>query len=359
MVRDRLCAILTAGSVILGCVASGQVGEGSLVSLILSGETEVAGSRPSSVWLPVVCDGQGNVYARLGNDPSRAPSTRKISPTGKETATFSIDRALGDTKHAWDAAAYILSPSGRFYLLGARSGSVDSRVAILGLDAQGRLESNFRVNARRFVPLKLGAFSDDLFLISGVIRANARGTPYQPFTGIVDRSGKVRLVRLEGDVSPSAGALERSRPDRPPDDDQASQAVQAIALGAVALSEDGTMYLSRRTPNLLVYEIRRDGHVMRRMQLPSPWVGFLPTAMTLAGDRVLVYLEAEPGGPGRADPAHRLALYDRGSGELLRAFEVPRQAGTMACGTRAGVTFLGPDRYNMRMVLQRGTFPPD
>jgi len=338
--------------------------------LRLSGQKPVQNRGVSFLWLPVQCDAAGNVYARLGDGPRPFPPVVKISPQGEELATFSVESAGNYNRNS--ALDYALGPGYRFYFLTGHRVEKKDQIVVLEFDPDGSLASTITLDTR-FVPLKLAAFKSGGFLVSGMSSVKTIEEPRRPFTAVVKSTGEVQEIKLSGDVSPPEAPAESPGPPgtegtAPPKEippavvNWARGAQQLlmheIGLGEAVGAEDGNVYLFRLSQTPFVYVIQPGGEVLKRLELKIPWPGYEAVNFGVAGGRIVLdtLIPAAQRAPGKQADSRRLALYNAESGEFLYGYEVPEEAGAMACFAPSGLTFLATDKINAHMVLQFAPF---
>lgn len=235
---------------------------------------EVQGVRGGSIFYPIRCDQEGNIYFESALPPAAKPqSILKISQEGKRLAEFSLQAVPGFDAGEW--YGFNVGLRGELYLVAARQNQEkEAEFGIIEFSPEGRFRSATPIE-ERFRPRQVAAFLSGEFLISGIqeVRAEGEGAKRIPYTVIVDRSGRsVAKVSLPEDVDlnqkpSSTKTAGQSVP--------AADPISAIDLGNAVAGADGNIYLVRHGPSPKVYVISPAGAVLRNFQVDTPVDGAL------------------------------------------------------------------------------------
>jgi len=338
--------------------------------LRLHGQTPLENRGIAPLWLPARCDAAGDVFVRFMDGGKPFPPVVKFSRSGEKLATFSVE-AVGPYERE-TSLDFAVDPGGGFYFVAGRRVEGKYQHVILQFNDDGSLDSTILLDTL-FSPLRMAAFKSGEFLVTGMTKSKTIKDIEHPFTAIVKSTGEVHEIKLNGDVSPPEPATGPASPtgaEGAPAPKDGLTAVQRswqaadqflmhdIGLGEAVGAEDGNVYLFRLTESPLVYVIQPNGEVLRKLELKVPWPGYGAVNFGVSGGRII--LGTQTGaveGPGQKPAgSRRLALYNAETGEFLYAYEIPEQAGALACFAPSGVTFLAADRVNQQEVLQFAPF---
>ncbi|MGA8737050.1 MAG: hypothetical protein WB558_24255 [Terriglobales bacterium] len=235
----------------------------------------------------VVCDANGNVYARkydvsvYGSAFERAP-VQEIGADGRLSVSFGVPDALPDAS----VSDFFVASDGRVYLLAsAREAEPPGYGAyVLRFAANGALESKIRVDTEeRFSPVHIGVFKSGEILITG----RQGKMNYAPFTGVFSSTGGLIKTIFE----PEDEDL-RLRAQAGDEDVLAHSNFgnEAVDLGSVAAGSDGNMYVMRRTSPALIYVISSRGSMVRKLHVSADDPAMFPRALEpFAGGLVVMF----------------------------------------------------------------------
>jgi hypothetical protein len=321
-----------------------------MLTLRVKREFPVRGLTGAPMWLPVRCDLDGNLYAKL--DPTLAgdpwgPVT-KITKDGQPAATFSVEAVPGFQKQ--HVGGWTVGLRGEVYFIVGRDVGDEHRLFILEFRPDGSHAATIELD-QLFMPLLLVALPDGSFLATGMtvkLNRTPADPPPEPFTALVERSGRVRPLHLLDDVQrPASGNAEEGKPLGP------DPVMAAVTGGEAIVSEEGFIYLFRRGEEPFAFVLDYSGHIERRLRLKPPRSGYRLITTKVAGGRVAALFEIEKKAESRNDSPRRiLSLYDAQTGERIADYLVPRElSGAFACYTPEAFLFLGPKEQE-RLMLQ-------
>lgn len=325
-----------------------------LLTLRVKREFPVRGLTGAPMWLPVRCDLDGNLYAKL--DPTLAgdpwgPVT-KITKDGQPAATFSVEAVPGFQKQ--HVGGWTVGLRGEVYFIVGKNVGGEHRLFILEFRSDGSHASTIELD-QLFMPLLLVALPDGSFLVTGMSGKSNRtpsDSPPEPFTALVERSGRVRPLHLLDDVQrPASGNAEEGKPLGP------DPVIAAVAGGEAVVSEEGLIYLFRRADEPLGFVLDYNGHLERQLRLKPPRPGYRLITAKVAGGKVAALFEIDwkKAEPRNDSPRRILSLYDAQSGERIADYLVPRElAGALACYTPGAFLFLGSKGQERLMLQEAG-----
>jgi len=269
-------------------VRTSQAQDVPKLQLKIKGQIPVSGGLAALFLDPVRCDAKGNVYLRIveGTDAYASPVT-KISREGKVAAVFSSTAVSGFEKS--QLISFAVGLRGEVYGLVLRLVSGQREIDVLTFADDGTFRFATKLEPV-FTPIHLAVFQTGDFLVSGWKpipnpappapgpspvapsysspggagqRTPRTPPPVEPFTAVVDRSGRVlKEITLdqEGASSDPAGSS-RTR---------GFPSVE-IALGEAAPGDDGNIYLMfRKATAPQVYVISAAGIVVRSFKVAPP-----------------------------------------------------------------------------------------
>ncbi len=213
--------------------------------------------------MPVKCDDKGNIYFR-GSTTERSSkeatrTVKKLDREGNVKATFKLDSVPEGGKLS--AGEFALDSQGNVYFLTNDS----DRLYLVKFNRDGNYESKTKLS-EVFSVGPFAVFGSGDFLISGVelpSKEDPRGA--RPITGIFDSSGKlVRKVALPDDEKVRASAEAGEGEDR-----TAAYGNLAVSLGVALPSEEGNVYLLRRSTPAIVYLLSPKGEVVRKFAVSA------------------------------------------------------------------------------------------
>ncbi len=258
------------------------------LQLKLKEQIPVSGASAAMFLDPVRYDAKGNVYLRIveGTDAYASPVT-KISREGKVAAVFSSTAVSGFEKS--QLVSFAVGLGGEVYGLVIRlvSGQREIDVVTFGDDGTFRFATKLEPV---FTPIRFAVFQTGDFFVSGwksmpdpapptpgpppaappssspagAGQRTARTPPrVEPFTAVVDRSGRVlKGITLEQEVVSSDAAATSHTKGIPSAE---------IDLGEAALGDDGNIYLMlRKAAAPQVYVISAAGVVVRSFKVAPP-----------------------------------------------------------------------------------------
>lgn len=218
----------------------------------------------------VMCDAEGNIYARLLTATVskermgvfRLP-IEEITPEGRLAKTFRIaDSSAVDIagKHIFvssDGIVYqmAITPQGIYAIEFANDGSVKREV---------KLEADLP----SVQPWDLAVFKAGGYLLTG---ETGKGS-HTPYTAVFDADGRlVRNVYEPEDEDARRKAESGDQVYSP-----SSRGNRFVSQGAVAGGSDGNVYLLRGTSPTLVYVISPKGEVVRKLHIDAGGTDFNP-----------------------------------------------------------------------------------
>jgi hypothetical protein len=206
--------------------------------------------------LPERCDGDGNLYLRIGADERAI--IRKISPDGKRAVAIPKD-PIPDAPHP-HPGTFNVDEQGNVYQLA----SVGVQRYVFIFDSDGDLKSKVKLDPGfEWLPGFVAPFTSGALLVSGVrVHLDPGERTRKPFTGIFSADGTLRKeVTLPDDdklhklaesgderlISPSSSVNNR-----------------AFSFGSAETAPDGNVYVMRAVDPPLIYGISPGGEVVKK-----------------------------------------------------------------------------------------------
>lgn len=326
-------ALLLTGALAFGAFASAQVKAHlpppsqygvPVTELKLSSERQL--TMPDLDWYgSPQCDVNGAAYVHAAANFSDGIVV-KLDVT-KDDATVYQWR---DRPAEMPFMAFSVGPSGEVWMLG----QTKEAHWVVGFNSDGREAARSRIDLpAQFWPLRFAVFSDGSFLLSGFYNDkapdNLAGTP---FTGIFDRSGRLRyqLPDKTEKVSPSEA---RRKPE------------EASAIVGI----DNNIYLLRPGK---IQAISPLGELIREVPFSKPDPKAVATQMWLAGGRVAIEI-LMPLGDGRFTPA--FLVLDQVTGMPIGTYKTTAGLGYLLCFSGSSFTF--EKARQGRLVLGKANLP--
>jgi len=245
------------------------------LTLQLEREIPVPGQGAAATVHPIKCDARGNIYVRFHGVRYFSAPVVKISPDGERKAVFATEKVPG-----WDGADiydFDVGTDGQVYLLAARP-TKDRKIelGLISLNDEGGHRFTAAVKLRLRSAGHLAVFSTGEFLLTGFreverspaddAEAAATGVKQEqkvePVTAILDRSGNViQELQLPSDSSFGEAPGTERRPLLGP---------EAISMGAIAMGQDGNLYMMFHTEKPKLYVISADGVLVRTLEISPP-----------------------------------------------------------------------------------------
>ncbi|MGH9682666.1 MAG: hypothetical protein ACRD4S_03505 [Candidatus Acidiferrales bacterium] len=288
------------------------------------------------------CDASGNIYLRFYQMPNfLAAPIVKVSPEGKQLATFSI-RSISGFERA-DLGAFTVGLRGEIVGLVVRPDPQGDKAesGLITFKDDGSFDSYTALESS-FSPFNLAVFSSGEYLISGIQRMAGDSNPIhpsgmRPFTAIFDQSARlIKRFTLTGDVK-------QPKPDEAGGISQNGRVPREISTGAALTGSDGNIYLVRMARQPIVFVIAGNGTILRRMELNPPSDKYSASNVRYSSAGKLAVLFGEP---TKADPRvsniDLISVYDAETGDRLVDYQLPPEAGAaLLCYTPNAFTFLG------------------
>jgi hypothetical protein len=215
-------------------------------------EAMLASPFPQAVILPLRCDAEGNIYARMNyvNLKLKAPMV-KFNLKGELAAIYNpggnpeLDSVEG-------VGQFSVSPEGDVYqLASSRKGTY-----ILRFAKDGRYRSRMQLPAW-LNATQLAVFDRDAFLVSGSARQK-KSAVMRPYTAVFDGKGRVVKEVAPPDDEDIYGAALQA------DSSVVNEygALRAVSMGQAVIGSDGNAYLLRRTSPAVIYGISPAGELV-------------------------------------------------------------------------------------------------
>jgi hypothetical protein len=309
-------------------------------SLFFSDDMIVTSEPATSVFTPLRCDSDGNLY--LMNQVDAVSAIHKFNSKGQQVALFQ-SAAATDVKIA-TAAHFSVSKDGDVYQLafkemggGYPRGVLDQHAHVLIFGKDGRYKSSIKLGTEfGWLPLQVAPFASGDFLIVGV-RDDAQNKRHrQPFTGIFSSNGSlIKLVKLEDDGKLNSMAISGDQhvvsPDHPFNN-------FAVERGALQLAGDGNVYVMRRVSPAIVYAITAGGAVLRRFTVDPGEPNYVPISMHIDRYRIAILFQE----PQTRDKTIRIVDLE---GNDVNTYRIPYQQGSVALGTSMICYTEVPERF--------------
>jgi hypothetical protein len=296
-------------------------------------EAMLASPFPQAVILPLRCDAEGNIYARMNyvNLKLKAPMV-KFNLEGELAAIYNpggnpeLDSVEG-------VGQFSVSPEGDVYqLASSRQGSYILRFAQDGR-YRGRIHLPAWLNATQ-----LAVFDRNAFLVSGSARQK-KSAVMRPFTAVFDGKGRVvKEVTPPDDEDIYHAALSA-------DSSVVSEygALRAVSMGQAIVGSDGNAYLLRRTTPAVIYAISPAGDLVNTLTVEGE-PGMVPRAMQ-AGEGTLAVMFGTS-----SDPRTLFKVVDITSGAEVGSYASGSLRSPLACFA-APSTFTFLLNHDKRLVF--------
>jgi hypothetical protein len=232
-----------------------------------------------SFGLPLVCDGDENLYLRTAPDGIQA--VHKLSSQGKRVALFQPNSA--DVK-VNAGGSFAVAQNGDFYQL-IFAHEITRYVFVYNKD--GGVKSEIKLQPGfAFSPSKIAVFPSGDLLVSGLEYDKDRNNHVMwPFTGIFSSDGTLRReLSLKDDESIHDMAAAGDPRVAPPESPYLNYAVER---GEAETAADGNVYLMRRLSPAIFYAISPGGSV-RRFEVSPDREDFVPESMHISGNRIAI-----------------------------------------------------------------------
>lgn len=232
-----------------------------------------------SFGLPLVCDGDGNLYVRTAPDGIQA--VHKLNSKGEKTALF---LANSPTIKVDAGGSFAVTPDGNFYQL-VFAHEITRYVFVYGKDGSPKSEIKLQPGFA-FTPYKIAVFPNGDLLVSGLeYDKDPKNRAMWPFTGIFSPDGILRKeLTLEDDQQihdmGASGDPMVSPPDMP-------SLNYAVVRGEAEAAGDGNVYLMRRLSPAIFYAISPGGSI-RRFTVDPGRNDVVPESMHISGNRIAI-----------------------------------------------------------------------
>jgi hypothetical protein len=343
---------------------------------------------PNAIENEIKCSPGGDIYtvftSQSGPLPSdfnrpgglfKAPVTR-VSVFSRKLTAYPIPAIPG--YHMPSRESFDVRPDGTLYALletARQSMSQPQRKPepanfIVEYNEDGTVASRIRIRGepgKRIQPLRLAAFADGSFLLSGTTTGgNQLGT----FAGIFSRQGTFvaplqlgnALIRSE-DGSPGISGTS----GEPPESGQISlnrhnSGPNPVSLASSTLSaslQDGNVYVLQGSREATLYAVSAAGYILRSFTVKLPAPGLRPVQMAAAGAGYLFvdYRYVPSGAPGEV-PEHpeMIVVLDTQTGEEVRIYQMPNRNSDFAVPACADspddFLFIGSTKDNRLEVIR-------
>jgi len=341
-------------------------------------------SAPAAVESAIKCGPNGDIYAVYSSDQAqdigKQPVSR-ISASSKGVTEYPTPAMPGYS--APGRGSFDVRADGTLYALvlaTARSGAGGKarRVSfIVKYNEDGTVDSRIRVggeNGTRIQPLRIAAFGDGDFLLSGTTALTrgeiAKGARLRTFAGIFGRAGTFLspIKLMEPTVPAKPSPPPRANASAPGVEthsyaaEMASEDENAVSLGSHTLSvssADGNVYVLQGAYRPHLYVISSTGDITRQVRLKPPAKGISPIQMAAAGSGYLFiyYGHVAAGVPGE-NPHQRgmITVLNQETGRVTAVYRMPEaQAGfaVPACADSSDdFLFLGASKDNHLAVVR-------
>lgn len=201
-----------------------------------------------SAFLPVQCDGAGNLYFHL-NRGNASYNQGVVMRVELDSDTPTLYKLQSNMEGNTDLAEYNVTPSGKVSFLTQS----DDGLGIFTFDSDGNVESKVQLSDSKFVePQNFTVSERGAALISGYYNKHANAQIQgKPFAGIFDQGGKLRRDLGSGaDERVDLSTISKSLSDR------------GATVGA-----DGNFYLLHSDEILVLAE---NGDVLRKIEIDRP-----------------------------------------------------------------------------------------
>ena len=247
-------------------------------------ESNSSNQPATSMLMPVKCDKDGNIYARLyhGRNPQREP-VHMLDRKGKHKVVYSVAADPQFVGRGKGGIEFAIAANGDVYQLA----SADDGTYIVSFNKDGSIRSKVKLSpqlaARRFA-----VFDSGRFLVTGTDRETAANlNPHSLFTGIFDENGKL----LRKVVFPEDKSYEEAA-DRG-DSDFLEPGLEgggnfAVERGDVERGSDGNVYVVRWVYPAKVYAVADTGQIVRTFEVRPELEGRKPSFLH-AGDGKLAF----------------------------------------------------------------------
>ncbi len=245
--------------------------------------------------LSAVCDGAGNIYVRLNDDPKddepmervTALPIRKISPAAGLVGTFrSLDAFPNEGSGRGVIAKDLFATTdgrvfevafvhGDFFVVEFRQdGSVKGKTKLVASDLRG---SDFR----------FAVFASGEYLLTAMTGKDQ----LTPFTGVFAADGRLLKKIYEPE---DEDARQRSRAYERRATVTGSRGVDFIYSGSVAAGSDGNIYLLHGTSSpALIYVISPKGDVVRKLRIDAGDPDLVATSIRSHAARLAVQFDSQ------------------------------------------------------------------
>jgi hypothetical protein len=252
------------------------------------------------------CDSGGNIYVRVF-DPAKQE--------GRPVLMFDGAGAL-QAKFRSPHLAKLVGPEIPFAVL--QNGGIVTAdweypdIYVVRFSADGRYESEVKLNFTGFFPYQLAVFPSGELLVSGIERERQAHSVDRAFTAIFDKSGHlIKRLKLEGDEEiDQAIELGDSRYAQ-----EGGHGNFAVESGGLSTGEDGNVYLERSTSPAIVYVISSSGNVIRKLNVAPSTSGDRPFEMQLSKGKLAFVFDGWLGSRSSGNPS--LVVVDAANGDKL------------------------------------------
>ena len=240
--------------------------------------------------LSAVCDGAGNIYVRLNDDPRddepmervTALPIREISAATGLVKTFrTLDAFPGEAPGREVVAKSLFATSdGRVFEVANLRG--DFFVVEFGQDGSVKEKTKLIASDLRGSDFRFAVFTSGEYLLT----AMTGNDQLTPFTGVFAPDGRLLKKIYEPE---DEEARQRSRPYEHRSVVTGARGVDFIYSGSVAAGSDGNMYLLHGTSSpALIYVISPKGDVVRKLRVDAGDPDLVATSIRSHGSRLAI-----------------------------------------------------------------------
>ncbi len=347
------------------------------------------------------CDAEGNAYLMytaakpvLGPGPIIPPSVEGQSITrlslGSQEATHFAPGSVSGYTSLLFLGVFAVSRWGRVYgvyqahpsPVGEEAGRGAQRF-IVSFNGDGTVDSTVRLRnpaPGQLDPLVFAPFADGSLFVAGITHppppppgaarengtrriqiVRSRPAGFREFAGVFDHYGRflvgVQLPKGGGQSPPvpgrsSAGATAGGKAAMAPlPKPWVEDMLRSIAVPGPA----NTVYLLRPSTPPRLYTLSSTGEVTSAVSVHPPQPNATAVGMSLAGRGavLITYFGTARGAKGALSETHTYALVDPGTGKLLGAYRLPKDAGVMplCAAGRNDFLFIGSTKHDKLKIV--------
>ncbi len=306
-------------------------------NLVVKSEISVGDERGTDFVLPIVTDAGGYIYIRYSNDHRPADVVRKISPSGRNVASFSLVHVPG---LAGATIGGFCVSEDRFLVLARQGKASGESMHLVAFTSEGKFLSANKIDsdvqAGQIVPL-----AADRFIVAGRVHGATGSGDSIPRLVVINSMGHlVDDINLEGDVAP----IEKERRTTVRGDVRRDPEFEmSLVASTITTGDDGNAYVMRYGNSGLVFVISPGGTVIHRFALELP-SGSSLKEIKVAKDRIAaLFVRWKSDAPSEV-AATFVRIYHGDTGKMLSSYRVdPSIPDLMAAfDGRTGFTFIGP-----------------